>query len=348
MIVNEVNSTHISSIANALKNDPEATLGILTSDGEIPSSYKQIIEDSGISSDRIVKFTPGIIQGSEVDYIIFDVDLVKKFDAIRDKYKALYTFATRSKKGTIIVDSEGFLKDGMKLENNKMSKNPGYYDPLTKDVIDKAKEDRKKKLDEILKGDMELSPDAMFKWKMGKTENVEEDSFDTDSVTPPLAEVGNRFVKVPGNKVIQVKNFYEDDRKKGTIETKDFKLILYSFYKNPNVSISITGNKGKEKVTLGTHRGVMLSDLNIGDGEITMTLEEFRKIEKSWLNLRNELFNSFMSSGSTTLNTTSGKFHDYLKVLFPAQASLFENSIPLNNIELVVTASKYDTKINNP
>jgi len=121
-----------------------------------------------VPEENIKIFTPKNIQGSETDYFIFNAESIKSFDTFRDKAKALYTFTTRSKIGSIIIDSEiengrSFIEKTLHIRNGQKSITTQVFEPLTDSITKKAKEDRKKRLTELLKGKDELSPEGNFK-----------------------------------------------------------------------------------------------------------------------------------------------------------------------------------------
>jgi hypothetical protein len=94
-------------------------------------------------------FKPGEIQGSEVDYFIFDAELISKYDKIRDNLKAFYTYVSRSKHATIVVD-KGNILSGYNITNAKKDSYTTPFSPLTPAVIAQAKSKRNQDLIKLL------------------------------------------------------------------------------------------------------------------------------------------------------------------------------------------------------
>jgi hypothetical protein len=111
---------------------------------------------------RIKTFSPENVQGSEVDYFVFDANLITKFDKVRDNLKAFYTFLSRSKIASIIVDKDKVL-ELFSISNGLADLNSTPFDPLTKEVINKAKEQRSEDLLKLLGEDPTTSAYDNFK-----------------------------------------------------------------------------------------------------------------------------------------------------------------------------------------
>lgn len=345
VITDKLYKHQLLSIANSLSENPERTLGILTDNGEIDSDVKLLLEELRIPEDKIKIFTPNTIQGSEVDYFIFDIKYVSKFDSVRDKLKSFYTFTSRSKRGSIIIDSDtqndqGFLERELNIVNEKKSLTTQEYEPLTEEVIKKAREDRKLKLEKLLNGKIELSQDSNFKWKMGKPKSdrdVKESL--TEEVILPGLDIG--FLPNSGTVKTPVQDASQDfSKKKNSIKASDFKLILYPFYKNANAIIKET----KNKVKIQTNEDSLKSDL--GFGNITLPADEFKTIEQEWLKMKNDLLNIYMNTKNKVFTIESANYSNFLAKGFGTDLD-FVNTKTLN-INIVVTASKYNPSIHDP
>ena len=346
LIVDSVLKSHIAPIANAIKTNPERTLGILTDDGVISSDIKILLEELHIPEENIKIFTPKNIQGSEVDYFIFNVKAVDNFDTIRDKFKSFYTFTSRSKRGSIIIDNvidgKSYLKEELSISNAKKSLGSQEYEPVTPEVIKKAKEARKEKLLKLLNGVTELSKEGNFKWKTGDVSKATSDSQITEDSLEEIQFPQENELLSNSAKVITPTQDLETDfaKKDNSISAKDFKLILYSFYKNTNAIIKTT----KDKVTITSPDNALKSDLNIGN--IVFTKDEFYNLERQWLSLKNHLLNKFISENSNKFTIKSTNYDFFLGKAFNESVA-FHNVKDLN-VEIVITASEYNDVLNAP
>ena len=339
LITPELLKSQVLSIANAIKNNPDRTLGILSIDGKIPSNIQSILDEMNIPEENIKTFNPNNIQGSEVDYFIFDANLISKYDTLRDQLKSFYTYVSRAKRGSIIIDSDiqegqGYLERNLRITNNKKSLDTQEFEALSDSVIQKAKDDRKKDLEKLLNGDFELSQDAYFTWRTGKSEQGKQsdlgDYFPLNEETPsPIAE--------------QIKTHIEETKEdnKQKYSKDEFKLILYSFYKNANANIS----ESDDKIIITKSNESLKSDLGVNTIGFSVDKDKFNKIEKQWLNLRNELFNSLAIGGKRNFTLSSDQFEQFLGYAFQSDL-LFENTKNLN-CKYVVTASKYNEDSNH-
>jgi len=112
---------------------------------------------------NIRMFTPNNIQGSEVDYFIFDAGLTTKYDKLRDNLKALYTYISRSKFSSIIVDSTNILENNYKITNGRMDSYTSNFEPITPEIIAKTKEKRIEDLVDLLGANPAISQYDNFK-----------------------------------------------------------------------------------------------------------------------------------------------------------------------------------------
>lgn len=128
-----------------LKKIPkDGTIGILTKDGKLEDSIDALLLTLGLK-DRIKVFSLDNLQGNETDYFIFDAELLGK----NIDFDSYYTFITRAKKGTIILDKDSILENA---GFTNVSKKSYEITPLTKDLIDEATNKRKSILDKLNKG----------------------------------------------------------------------------------------------------------------------------------------------------------------------------------------------------
>ena len=105
-------------------------MGILTLNGKIDSAIEKLLQDVGIEDFKT--YTTSNIQGSESDFFIFNADVIKDYDKTRDFIKSFYTYMSRSKIGTLIVDSNNVLQSKYNITNSQKSQYFVSYEPLTK------------------------------------------------------------------------------------------------------------------------------------------------------------------------------------------------------------------------
>jgi len=165
-IVTALNKEIVTTIKSQMDKNPEFTLGVLTEDGKLPEDWNTLLSEVGLitpeDTSRIKIFTPSNIQGSEVDYFIFDANLIKKYDKIRDQLKAFYTFMSRSKVGSFIIDSSNILSN-LNIFNGKKDLFPSNFELMTPEVIKNAKEKRIEDLKKLLGENLQVSDYDNFK-----------------------------------------------------------------------------------------------------------------------------------------------------------------------------------------
>ena len=277
LITKEIKDDQIESISNAISNatkkNQERTLGILTNTGEIDSKIKQLLEKYNIPEKNIKLFTPKNVQGSEVDYFIFNSEEVDKFDTTRDKLKAFYTFESRSKRGTIIIDPDNLIEENLNIINTAPTPTQ-EYENLSQDVIKKAKVDRKARIEKILGGKIEVSQDANFKWLLAKSSDIEPIDATNEIIPNTVDDIKSGFYKTLDKPLTPTEDANTSfARKDNSIEMDNFKLILYSFYKNMNAIYD------KSNKTIVRNISFLNSDLSVNThGPISE--DSFKKLTK--------------------------------------------------------------------
>ena len=326
-IVNKLDQSTVGQLKRIIDKNPDAIIGILTKNGSLSEEWNKLLSDADLikpdgTMPNIKLFTPSNIQGSEVDYFIFDAELTTKFDKLRDNLKAFYTYMSRSKQATIIVDSESILENDYKITNGKPDSYSLTFDPLTPEVIKRTKEQRISDLKVLLGENPSASKYDNFKWKVG-------------GQTTDETILSSRYVLdsdkslEPTDGVIGSKDQNKSE-KEGT-ETEEFKILLHSFYNNPGAIINEDG-------TITTNSNHAPFDLNFAND--IDDPEHAKKIVKSWRTLKNKLL---FNMGDKKI--LSSEAPEYLKELF---VELKGGSTELLNTEYVITVSRYDDSINTP
>ncbi|MDD4624095.1 MAG: hypothetical protein PHX40_01855 [Bacilli bacterium] len=162
IIKNYNQSEPFKVISNLYKNNPELKIGVLTEGQEINPNLINVLNSVGIKEDNLIIFTPETIQGSEVDYLIFGTADIFKYNRLKEQLKALYTFASRSTAGSIIIDLDDRIANDLMITNTDKSEYYREYDPLTKEVINSLKEEKINDINTLLGGNIKIDKD-LFK-----------------------------------------------------------------------------------------------------------------------------------------------------------------------------------------
>lgn len=322
--------TPFKSIKKSIENNPKLTIGILTENGRINEELLDTLTNAGFTKDDIdnIKiFVPANVQGNEVDYFIFDSSIIENFDKLIDTLRSFYTYTTRSKIGSIIIDKKNDLYNKLNIENAAPSTYPVVYDPLTPEVIKELKDKRVSKLKKFVNDNMDISEESYFKWKVGEEEEVK-DRFDKEilelpSISPDPSE--NKFIhtKIDTEKTVypQTTGFTQDD----------FGIMFHSFYNNPNAKVSVDEQGNYVSITVDRSR--INSDLN-GIDNVTDP-KKVQTILTEWGRLRSELLHNDVKVKSST---SYKNFFNHI----------FGNEIGNVEINLVRTASIFDKEVNTP
>jgi len=322
-IMTSLDKDTVAVIAAKLKEDSTKTLGILTSNGKLPEDWNKLFTETGIITpsdmSKVKFFTPENIQGSEVDYFIFDASLIKPYDKLRDNLKAFYTYISRSKVASIIVDNEELLKK-WHIENGPMDAYSVPFEFLTKSVIDTAKKQKIEDIVKLLGENPTPSSDDNFKWKIGITKKEE------------LGEevvIGGRYVTPDPtyDKGTVYKNSTEENKLENDALKDGFKIMAHSFYNNPGAELS------DDKSSLIVNPGDTPFDLNVSK---SLAGDEVKEVVNGWGKLKNHLLHKNVEY------ILPNEFDEFIKYAFPNTSSL-ENI----EVERVITVSTYKETINN-
>lgn len=310
------------SVLYTLKNilsTTDKTLGILTESGNI-EEYREsltklgLIDKDGIINPRITVFKLNSVQGNESDYFIFNTNVIKPVNP-HHRLKDFYTYMSRAKDATIIIDENNKFSNEFNIINSSQI-GTDQRQPLTDDVITKIRKNRIDTLSGLLDNDFKIRYDNFV--------------FGSESLT--LDEVNNSFLK----KEDLTKTPLNVDTPDKLVED-DFNYMFHTFYNNPNIATKqILDSKGNvtnvviDKITYDSQNSN--SDLNI-DG---INENDSDKIVKGWLNIKNYYtYNKKLPSDSNSST--------YLK-------SLFGSSVTPSKVKLssVLTVSRYNSATNSP
>lgn len=252
-----------------------------------------------------------------MDYFIFDAEAITKFDKTRDNLKAFYTFMSRSKTGSIIVDPTKILEK-YHIFNGKNDATTVSFELMTDEVIAEAKNRRSDALTVLLGENPIPSDNDNFKWKIGEGEVIAE----------PIEE--SRFVTSIGDSDSVHPNSTKDsDEADEDAELReDFKVMMHTFYNNPNAVIEADG-------TIKVDPDGTSTDLNFSS-DVDKSKSE--RVIREWGNLKSHLLHS-----KGKINTVLSS--DY-KAFFEHAFKGDVDTTQIIGFETVMTVSPYN-KITN-
>lgn len=270
LLTNAISPDILKTLANIVKADPTKIIGIL--EDFLP--MKDIVSTMsayGIPEDNYKVVTKQKVQGQEFDYFIFNAAAVGegqgKEKSIFDGIKALYTYMSRAKSGSIIVKDEPLIyNQKYELNISKVSDNiPDLVTPLTQEEIDRLISVEKKYLDKLLGGIKNIDKEFRFSTEGGEQGGKDGEYFptivpeiheeqDSDETLTGLDEMGEIKFGLAGSETLEnttkamIHPFYHDTNVKAT-QAKNGNMTLTS---NPalNAQFSYLFKDGKKKITL--------------------------------------------------------------------------------------------------
>lgn len=306
----------LETLKRIIDKDPSIKIGVLSSNiNELDDNLSKQFELQGISLTNIKIFSPENIQGSEVDYFIVPKSLIKG-SHILDSLRKLYTYMTRSKQATIILNDEGIInKDRTELNLYFEKQDTStMVTPLKEEVIQRDKEERIKKLTELLSPDFAIKYD-FFKFSPTGSPVIDEDSFLEDSLETT-----------------------EQPEYNPTIIKDKFNYRLHTFYNDLNVKVINTA-KGKTLVRNKNSEFSYGLDFLFEDKDsIDLSNEDFEKYTEALVQLKNELWRTSQLSAT---NKFKPKNDDTIL------RKVFKGAYKVST-KLIVKKSVYDEEYNAP
>lgn len=305
--------SNLSTEGNENKN-----IGILTETGNF-EPYREslnkmgLVNPDGTLSPRVKVFTLDNIQGDEIDFFIFNTNLIKS-SRIHHRLKEFYTYISRAKDGTVVIDEGNKLTNEYNIINSHQTVTD-IRPPLSIDKIEETRNKRLSVLSGLLDNNFKISYDN-FQFGKGVVD-IESDD------TSPLKE--NDVLGKPLNTDVPPMGEYDD-----------FKYMFHTFYNNANVKLKPIYNSKKEQIgveldKIKYSKNNSNTDLNI-DGVDSQTNQN--EIIDGWLNVKNYY----------TYNKKLSNDPDSIKFF----GSIFGSSIIPSKIKasVVVTASRFDINSN--
>lgn len=323
IIENTLSDTILITLKNSLNSEEgkNKIIGILTEDGNL-EEYRTVLNKAGfVGKDgnidpRIKGFSLKSIQGNETDYFIFNTKLIKS-EASHHKLKDFYTYMSRAKDASVIIDNGGVFTNEFSI-TNIVQNNTSRRTPLSEQQIKESREKRISILAALL--------DNKF--------DVKYDNFTFGDSKVELEEIVNSVLKEED----LTTTVFDQQESVGTV-ADDFNYMFHTFYNNPNVETKpIFDDKnnivGRELIGINYNEHNGNSDLNIENN--IRDKETLDNIVEGWLSIKNDYtYEKKLPSNS--------KSDAYLKLLFG-------DSITANKIQTstVLTATVYNETIHGP
>lgn len=225
---------------------------------------------------------------------------------------------SRSRSGTIIYDTENRLSKELNITNGKEALYPLKLEVLDTNLVKELKDKRITEINELVNGEMEISDDSNFKWRVG--EFVGEEELDPKDIPESVQIPSKETYITPA----------ESTEKAVYREGSDFGVEVHSFYNNAGAKLVYEDNV---PVSLEVHPSKVRVDLN-GHSNLTDSTE-IQKVITQWKKLTSALFRN----KETVISTYD--YADYFNHIFGTDKGNVA-------VELVVTASLYSEEYNTP
>ena len=326
-IISKLDKQVLSPIVNAVKKDATTTVGILTEGAtdvsDLSEELRKTLTDAGLITvngehPNLHIFNTGNIQGSEIDYFIFDIGLTTKYDKIRDRIKAFYTYMSRAKVGSIVIDPENLLETDYKIYQGERESTTQLYEVLTEEVIKNLKAEKKAYYERLVGENAEPSEHDNFKWKKGE----------------PIYDVGTQRFVGDAEETLEEPDQNKIDKSEDKSLKEGFKAMMYSFYNNPGAKVTVNAEGKISGIESDVNN--MPTDLNI-NGVVTDP-ETAQEIVSGWARAKNYILHNLR--GTSIITTEYQKYFD--KIFAGMQGS---SNV---KVEIVMTATKMDKAINTP
>ena len=320
----------LKTLKNAITENSNIKIGILSTTLAMDSEMKEAFDSVGITDANYEIFTPGNVQGSELDYFIMPTSLLKGRNIVRSLRK-LYTFTTRSKKGTIILNDGPIINDdGTKLEFwSEHQEFSDEIDPIDEGILKENKKSREDIIKKLL-----------------------DDKF---GINNPMFTFNNNAVALNDESP-------EDNIFKGDVEEKstaekiketedpkdDYKYMVHSFYNDLNVKLSLSGDSvtltknPDSSFSYGLDYLFEINTLN-SDGTLTLPISDFDKIVEDYVNLKYAIWGEKAETGKFKVPASD----DFLNTILHGtyKAKTFDKK---GRSELVIKKSIYNNSFNSP
>ena len=301
----------LNALKNIVSNDPEIKIGVLSSDiNQLDSKLKEQFDSIGILSNNIKLYTVDNVQGSEVDYFILPASFIKGRHVL-ESLRKLYTYTTRSKQATIILNDEKIVNDDettLIFKEDKQSDSQQYV-PLKEDVIEQNKQERISKLNEILNPDFNIKYDF---YKFGSVfMDLDEDSGSTEF----------------NGETREQEHFNPE------FEKEKFQYRIHTFYNDINVK-AVKNSNGRIKIE-GPDSDILLYGLNFLNGR-ELTQEQYDNYVEELVRLKYDLWKTLEYSSKDKFKVN--KNNSLIKEIF---------STDKLSSELIIKKLTYDSEYNS-
>lgn len=330
----EIPLSILKAIKNNIDENSNIIIGILSLTPTLDSYIKDQLDNAGISEANYKIFTPDKVQGSELDYFIMPISLVRGRNIVRSLRK-LYTFTTRSKKGTIIINDEDVVNED-KTQLVVWSEHQDFsdeIDPINEEILEENKKARQETIKALLDNTFGIS-NPMFVFdnngKIMTNEELENNINDSNIKEETTQE---KIAKIQSPK-------------------DDYNYMLHSFYNDLNVSFKEVDNNvvltrrkydsDKSKISYGLDPFVTNVDNNSPTETITLSKEDFNKLTEEYVSLKYDIWTEKAKTGKFKIPSSNAFFNR----LVPGYTSGPFNKG--NRSQLIIRKTVYDKDFNNP
>ncbi len=281
--------TIFETLANRIKEDPNTKIAILSTTSELPAAWTADFTKYGITEANYKVYTPNNIQGAEGDYFMFNLSAINENSTIASKLRSLYTYVTRAKYGTVIVnDAPNVLPFSLLREREEYTQ---WITPLRPEVVMENKAHRVEVLKGLI-GDSKIEDDY-FKFEtpgvVEDPENIIQDNLLTGDAEP---EPDIKNAKI----ITQLENGNKPD---------NGKFMIHSFYNDLNAQVVKKGNVYDIVKNPGSFYGLEASGLS--ESERDALIDEHIALKYHILNNKGHL-EEFAVNNETVAKNAKGEF----------------------------------------
>lgn len=329
----------LASISNNIKANPAKMVGILANEsGDISDDLKSKLESAGIKESNYKIISPNKVQGQEFDYFIFNTSSIKE-KSVFDALKAIYTFSSRAKNGTVIVNDQPIEFGGNEIKlYDKADRATEELSPMSAETIKELKDTRENELKTILEGKTNLSSDFKFNASADIPASIsEETTISTDDSVDVDDSKVEGLIDNPVVKFALTK--YSEGKYTGSKN-----IMIHTFYNDVNIDTSESG----DDVIISKNLNSRYSANDSNGNKISSGLDYLLKLQnKTSLKLTKQQYKQKMDfivrSKYDVLNKRKASI-DLIKEVFG------DGTIVLNEIEqsFVITVDSYKDSSNKP
>lgn len=287
----EIPDSILETLNNLIKANADTKIAILNDTSELADDFADKLSKAGITKANYRVYTVDNIQGAEADYFIFKLSLIKADGSLASKIRALNTYVTRAKYGTVIINDapDNLPFNLLPLEEIYTQ----FIEPLDKTVVLEDKAKRAASLKALLGDDLKIEDD-FYKFDEKAIVSDPEDPLATNTVTNDVAD--------------------EEDLKNSVIEATIMagnipdsgQYMVHSFYNDLNAKL-VENADGTWSAIRNPGSFYGLEATNVSKEELDKLIDEIVTLKYELLANKKHL-KGFTTNGSAINPTTVGEF----------------------------------------